>query len=143
MANRVSVCFIDGQPQPVPDGDVIVDAIGTALGGGGGITWSIVTANETMTINTGTVANKGTLLTLTLPATASVGSVIRVVGMNTGLWRIAQNTGGKIHFGDLVTTTGVGGYFESVTAYDAMELVCVVADNEWAVVSSIGNFTYV
>ena len=48
--------------------------------------WSIITTDQTAAINTGYIVNKGTLLTLTLPTTAAVGSVIRVSGMNAGLW---------------------------------------------------------
>ena len=105
--------------------------------------WSIITTDQTAAINTGYIVNKGTLLTLTLPTTAAVGSVIRVSGMNAGLWKIAQNASEIIHFGKTDTTTGVGGYISSTLARDAVELVCVVANNEWNVISSIGNITIV
>jgi DNA-binding beta-propeller fold protein YncE len=105
--------------------------------------WSIITADQTAAINTGYIANKGTLLTLTLPTTAAVGSAIRVSGMNAGLWKIAQNASGIIHFGKTDTTTGVGGYISSTLARDGVELVCVVANNEWNVISSVGNITIV
>jgi hypothetical protein len=107
----------------------------------GGIPWSIITADQAAAVGNGYVCNKGTLLTLTLPAVAAVGSVIRVAGMNAGLWKIAQNASGQIHFGNQDTTSGVGGYLASVLARDAVELVCVVANNEWNVVGSIGNIT--
>ena len=105
--------------------------------------WSIITTDQTAAINTGYIVNKGTLLTLTLPTTAAVGSVIRVSGMNAGLWKIAQNASEIIHFGKTDTTTGVGGYISSTLARDAVELVCCVANNEWNVISSIGNITIV
>ena len=105
--------------------------------------WSIITTDQTAAINTGYIVNKGTLLTLTLPTTAAVGSVIRVSGMNAGLWKIAQNASEIIHFGKTDTTTGVGGYISSTLARDGVELVCVVANNEWNVISSVGNITIV
>ncbi len=111
--------------------------------GGTGLTWAVVTVDGNLAINTGTLANKGTLLTLTLPTTAAVGSVIRVAGMNAGLWKIAQNASGVIHFGNQNTTTGVGGSLASTLTYDAVELVCSVANNEWVVTSSIGAMTVV
>ena len=107
------------------------------------VTWSVITADQTAVINRGYFANKGTLLTLTLPTTAAVGSVIRISGMNAGLWRIAQNASEVIHFGKTDTTVGVGGYLQSTLARDAVELICCVADNEWNVVSSVGNITIV
>jgi hypothetical protein len=105
------------------------------------VTWSVITADQTAVINRGYFANKGTLLTLTLPTTAAVGSVIRVSGMNAGLWRIAQNASEVIHFGKTDTTVGTSGYLESTLARDSVELICCVADNEWNVVSSVGNIT--
>ena len=45
------------------------------------VPWSVITADQTAVINKGYFANKGTLLTITLPTTAAVGSVIRVSGM--------------------------------------------------------------
>jgi len=107
------------------------------------LAFSVITADQTAAINTGYIANKGTLLTITLPTTAAVGSVIRVSGMNAGLWKIAQNASGIIHFGKTDTTTGVGGYISSTLARDAVELVCCVANNEWNVISSVGNITIV
>lgn len=112
--------------------------------GGSGFTWSVITADQSAAVNNGYICNKGTLLVLTLPTTAAVGSTIRVAGMNTGLWKIAQpNSGSKIHFGSRVTTTGTGGYLESTNRNDAIELVCIVANDEWTAISSVGNITIV
>lgn len=108
-----------------------------------GISWSIVTDDTTMNVDTGSLANKGTLLTLTLPSTSAVGKTIRVAGMNAGLWKIAQSSNQYIKFGNLSTTTGTGGSLSSTQAYDAVELVCIEANKGWVVVSSIGNITVV
>jgi hypothetical protein len=103
--------------------------------------WSVITADQTAEVNNGYLTNKGTLLVLTLPTTAAVGSMIRVSGMNAGLWKIAQNASQVIHFGKTDTTTGTGGYISSTLARDSVELVCCVANNEWNVVSAVGNIT--
>jgi hypothetical protein len=108
-----------------------------------GITWTAIDTDGNLTINTGTIANKGTLLTITLPTTAAVGSVIRISGMGAGGWKLAQNASEIIHFGNTDTTTGTDGYLASSHIRDAVELVCCVADTEWNVVSSIGNITIV
>ena len=105
------------------------------------VTWSVITADQTAVVNRGYFTNKSTLLTLTLPTTAAVGSVLRVSGMTAGGWRIAQNASEVIHFGKTDTTVGVSGYLESTLARDSVELICCVTDNEWNVVSSIGNIT--
>lgn len=113
------------------------------ISAGSSFTWTVTTVNANMAVANGYLANKGTLLTMTLPATAAVGDIVEIAGMNAGLWKIAQNASGIIHFGNQNTTTGVGGSLASTATYDAVKLVCIVANNEWVVTSSIGTITVV
>jgi hypothetical protein len=105
------------------------------------VTWSVITADTTAVVNRGYFTNKATVLGITLPSTAAVGSVLRVSGMTASGWKITQNASGVIHFGKTDTTVGTSGYLQSTLARDAVELVCCVANNEWNVVSSVGNIT--
>jgi hypothetical protein len=108
------------------------------------MTWTDVTGtSQAMVVNNGYVANNAGLVTLTLPDTAAFGSVLEIVGLGAGLWRIAQNASELINFGSQVTTTGVGGSLDSTNQYDAVRLVCTVADTRWSVVSSLGNITII
>lgn len=110
--------------------------------GGSTFTWNEITGtSDTMAVGNGYVANNAGLVTLTLPASATFGSVIRVAGLGAGGWKIAQNAGQTIKFGTLATTTGVGGYLSSTEDLDAVELLCVVADTDFSVISSVGNIT--
>lgn len=109
-----------------------------------GFTWSEVTGtSQAAAVNNGYIANNAGLVTITLPDTAALGSIVRVAGLGAGGWLIAQNASEIIHFGNQVTTTGVGGSLASINRYDAVELVCVVANTEWAVISSQGSLTIV
>lgn len=113
-----------------------------AAGGGGGITWNEVTGtSQTAAVDNGYITNNAGLVTVTLPATASVGDVVRVAGYGAGGWRIAQNAGDIIHFLGTDTTTGATGRLDSTNRYDAVELLCTVANDEWVVISSMGNIT--
>ena len=116
-----------------------------ATGGGGtGITWNEVTGtSQAMLVNNGYITNNAALVTCTLPAVASVGDVIEVSGKGAGGWKIAQNAGQTIYFGDTNTTTGVGGSLASTVDRDAIRLVCVTANNDWNVLSVMGNITVV
>ena len=106
------------------------------------MTWTDVTGTtQAMAVNNGYVANNAGLVTLTLPDTAAFGSVLEVVGLGAGGWRIAQNASELINFGSSVTTTGVGGRLDSTNRYDDVRLVCTVANTQWSVISSIGNIT--
>ena len=110
----------------------------------GGIVWSAVTDDATFTVDTGVLANKGTLLTMALPTTCAVGKTVRIAGMNASAgWAISQAANQYIRFGAKVTTVGVGGSLASSVNYDAVELVCLVADLGFEVVSSNGNITIV
>ena len=121
-------------------GSITVNAVG------GGLTWSVVTTNASFTVNTGTIANKAGTLTMTLPATASIGDMIAITGENTATgWLIAQNANQQIFFGTSSTTVGVAGSLASTAIRDSLTMVCTVsgASTVWTVLSSIGNITVV
>jgi hypothetical protein len=108
----------------------------TISGTGLGFSWTEVTGTtQAMLGNNGYIANNAALVTLTLPATSVIGEVIYVQGSGAGGWRIAQNASQVIHFGNVNTTTGVGGSLSSTNRYDSIALVCVVANLEWAVLT--------
>ncbi len=107
---------------------------------GGGIAWiEILGTSQAMAVNTGYVANNGALITATLPATAAFGSVFELVGKGAGGWKIAQNASQTIFYGNQSTTPGAGGSLSSGHFRDAIRLVCTKADEEFTVLSSIGN----
>jgi hypothetical protein len=112
---------------------------------GGGLSWTVVTGTtQAAAVNNGYIANNAGTVTITLPATAAVGSIIRVTGINNATgWLIAQNAGQTIRFGTLATTTGVAGSLQSTATRDAVELLCVVANTTFQILSSIGNITVV
>ena len=105
------------------------------------VTWSVITTNTTAVVNRGYFANNATLLTIYLPnSPQTVGSAVRVSGMNAGLWKIQAQGYDVIHFGK--TSTISSGYLASTHARDSVELICcgfTAGANSWNVVSSIGN----
>jgi hypothetical protein len=114
------------------------------VGGGGGITWNIVTGtSQTATANNGYIANNASLVTITLPSTSSTGDIVEVAGKGAGGWKIAQNSGQVIHMDGVDSTTGTGGSLSSTVKYDAVRLLCITANTEWLVLSGIGNLTMV
>ncbi len=113
---------------------------------GGGLTWSTVTVDAGLTVNTGVVANKAGTLTMTLPASAALGDMIAITGINTATgWKIAQNANQQIFMGTSSTTVGITGSLASINIRDTVYIVCVVAgaSTVWNVVSSMGNITIV
>lgn len=107
-------------------------------------TWNEITGTSSaMLVNNGYVANNAGLVTLTLPAVATFGDVIQVVGKGAGLWAIAQNAGQSINFGTLTSTVGAGGSVAAISQYDCVSLLCTAANTTWTVTSAIGNLTVV
>lgn len=105
--------------------------------------WVDQTTSATMAVNTNYIANAAGLVTLTLPAVAPLGSVFQIVGKGTGGWTLAQAVGQQINFGTSTTTSGVGGSLASTNTNDCVSLVCVTANTNFVVMSSVGNLTVV
>lgn len=104
---------------------------------------NVTNATQSLAVDTSYRVNNASLCTLTLPTTAAVDTMIRVVGVGAGGWRIAQNASQQIHFGNLSSTAGVSGRLDSTHRRDVVELLCVTANLEWQVISSIGNIDVV
>lgn len=111
----------------------------------GGFTWNVITGTSSgIVAQNGYIANNAGQVTLTLPSTAAVGDTFKVTGINNATgWKIAQNSGQIIHFGTSNTTLGTGGSLTSTAAKDSVEIVCVIANTDFNVFSSIGNITVV
>jgi hypothetical protein len=114
-----------------------------APGGGGGFAWSAApntTTPITAVANTGYIANYAGTLVYDLPATVAVGAVFKFTGMNTALgWKVQANTGQTIYFGAQSTTSG--GYLASTAIRDSVEIICIVANTTYNVISGLGNIT--
>lgn len=119
------------------------NAITVSATGMGAFSW-VVTAGGTAGVNTGYFTSNGaSLVTITLPAVAAVGDTIRISGLATGGWKLAQQAGQSVNIGSSTTTIGVGGSLASTAQFDAIEIVCCVANTTFNIVSSMGNITVV
>lgn len=120
------------------------NTITVAATGIGSFSWSVITADQSALVNRGYICNKSGTLALALPAVASVGDTIKVTGINTALgWQITQAVGQAIRIGASTTTTGVSGSLASSAIRDSIEMICIVANSTWQVVSCLGNITVV
>ena len=127
----------------IGSGITITDGV-ISTSGGGGITWNEVTGTaQAAAADNGYICNNAALVTVTLPSTCAVGKTIRIAGKGTGLWKIAQNAGQIIYFGDQNTTSGTAGYLAAQNQYDSIELLCITANTTFNVISAVGNITVV
>jgi hypothetical protein len=100
-------------------------------------------ASQTCAVNRSYSANRGTLVTFTLPTAAKVGDEIAITGIGAGGWLIAQNANQYINLISVTTTIGVGGSLASTSAFDSVKLVCTTTNLGWNVVGMMGNITVV
>ncbi len=116
----------------------------TIASSSGTASWTVVSGtSQSMAVDSGYISNNAGLVTLTLPATAAVGSTIQVQGLGAGGWQIAQNAGQLIHLGSQVTTTGATGFLASTNAFDSITLLCVVTNTTWTALGGPqGNITF-
>lgn len=119
---------------------LVVNAGLPAWANASSLNWSVVTGTtQAAVINSGYIVNAATLATITLPATATLGSILEIVGMGAGGWRLAQAAGQQVVFGNLSNTAGAAGQLNSTHQRDSIRLVCITADTTWQVVSAVGN----
>ena len=103
--------------------------------------WRSLAVDTTMGVNTGYYLTGGGNLQLQLPAVCEAGSVFQVAGFGSTGWTITQQTGQQINFGNKQTTLTTG-TLASTNANDQIELICTVANTNFAVLTSVGNITY-
>ena len=103
----------------------------------------VTAAAANLVPNRGVIANRGTLVTLTLPTVCKVGDSFEIVGKGAGKWLVAQNANQSIHWIASTTTVGVGGSLGATNVYDSIKFYCTVANLEFTVSSSSGNITIV
>jgi len=118
--------------------------IASSQASGGGYTWNdVTTTSATIAAGNGYVSDNAALVTLTLPATSVFGDSFSIVGKLSGGWKIAQNAGQQINFGNASTTAGTGGSIASTNQYDSITCVCITAgaSSIWAVRASQGQMT--
>lgn len=96
-------------------------------------TTEVTGTSASMTTNRNYIASNAGLVTLTIPATFSVGDKVEITGKGAGGWLIAQAAGQQIHLGSSSTTIGVGGSLASTNRRDSLSLTGTVANTEWTV----------
>ena len=138
-ANALSIVGTGGITTSGSGATVTVD--GSAFQG---FTWSVVTAaTQAISAFNGYAGNRGTNITYTLPATASVGDRFRITNFGVGLPVILQNALQSINFTSSSTTVGVTGSLTGISKFASIELVCVEENLQFNVLSSESSWTIV
>jgi hypothetical protein len=97
-----------------------------------GMTWSTVSGtSQSAAVDNGYIVNNAGAVTVTLPATAAIGSEIAVEGLGAGGWILTANAGQTIKIGS--ATTSSAGSLSSVAISDNVYVTCIVANLTWRV----------
>ncbi len=110
---------------------------------GGGFLWTDSTAaTQALLVQNGYITDRGAGVTYTLPATASLGDTIKIVG-KLGLATITPNANQQILIGSSSGAVGVTGTAVANNVGDCIELICITsgASTVWRSDSVIGTWT--
>jgi hypothetical protein len=110
---------------------------------GGGFTWTdVTTATQSLVVQNGYLTDRGAGVTYTLPATASIGDTIKIVG-KLGLATITPNANQQILMSSASGTVGVTGTAVATNVGDCIELICTTsgASTVWRADNWVGNWT--
>lgn len=106
-------------------------------------TWNTKTAGPVnMLVNNGYITDSGGTINLNLPASASVGDMIRITNIG-GNFSVRQTNLQFITLGTASTTAGPTGHLDSNNTGDTIELLCVVpgANTQYQVISGEATVT--
>jgi|688.fasta_scaffold63898_5 hypothetical protein len=117
-------------------------SIASTGGGGGSLSWSSITANQSAAKDNGYFVTANAVQ-VTLPASSAVGDTFKISLDGGTSWSVRQLAGQQIFIGNQNTTAGTGGSLTSSEQGDVIELVCRQANTQWRVTSIIGNITVV
>ncbi len=101
----------------------------------------VTTTSITLVPGINYVMNNNSLITATLPSGAA-GNLIKICGLGSGGWKIAQLASQTINTDGHSTTTGIGGSLSSSNRYDCVELM-FVSTVSLTIRSSNGTLTFV
>ena len=109
-----------------------------------GFTWvPVTTSTETLSAeNMYLVDNGASLVTFTLPATASLGDTFGVVGYSAGMWTVVTTGSQTIRFGEATASSSLSATLASHTVV----ISCIVAGSTNAVfkvMDVLGNLTII
>ncbi len=109
-------------------GAITISAVNVGL-----IPWNAITSTSgNLLVNEGFIINNASQVSMLLPATAALGSVISIQGYGAGGWKITQNDGQNIQIGGVSSTVGTGGSVASVNRHNSLTLVCVVPNTTFS-----------
>lgn len=149
--NGLGNIFVEGGTGVVVDGTLAANTLTIDIPGGG-FSWINVTAGAVnLAPGTGYIIDFGAGVVATLPINAALGDTYRILGRGVGLWRIAQRAGQQCVLNvaapaianNFYTTAGVGGQVQAQDQWDAVDIICVIANVGFKIIPLTGNLNFI
>jgi len=97
-------------------------------------------AAQALAANRGYYTTIGAVTAFTMPLLCPVNTVIRIQGASAGGWTLELAAGQTIVFNNIVfTSPGAGIKVTSMEPTNGLEMVCIVANSTWQILSVKGN----
>ena len=143
VSNVTSINTLTGAVTLAPGSNTNFSTSGNTITINAGLQNVVVTTDTTMVAGNSYIVNKsGSTALMALPATASVGDTIRIIGENSAGWAVTVSSSGSgtVYDQNDSRTGNVAGYIlmESNGAYNTVELQCTTANTGWTVVYKNG-----
>jgi hypothetical protein len=105
-------------------------------------TTTITDTTQTADVNSSYIVGNALQTTVTLPALATVGSIVTIVGQGAGGWVLAPSSGQTIKVSSVPASATTS--ITSANQYDTISVICVVQDTTWnTLYSETTGFTIV
>lgn len=98
---------------------------------------AIAGTTQAAAVNTGYINQNAGATTITLPTTSPLGSIVGVQGLGAGGWVLTAGAGQTIQVGQTATSTG--GTVTSAGNFDAIQVICIVANTTWAMMGPVSS----
>lgn len=86
----------------------------------------------TAIVNSAYIVSNAALTTITLPDSAAVGAVVKLIGSGAGGWVLKPGSGQTIK----VNSSSAGTSIASTNRYDCISIICIEANTTWVTTSS-------
>lgn len=108
---------------------------------GGGFTWTLIAANQTLAVNNGYFVHGGAPLNnLLLPTTCVVGDTIKVWDIRGNGFTVTQSASQSVLVGSQSSMVGTGGSIASSQLGNLIEIICTVDNFTFTAAPGMSSF---
>lgn len=105
-------------------------------GGSGPLSWTVVTGNTSMNVNSYYLVNAASRISMSMPSTCAVGDVLKLVSVGSSGYQVSIPSGVFIQQGAVTVDSSSNYYVDSNGG--TVDLVCTTANSTWTQQNAAG-----